>query len=198
MGDTQTNGQVNGLAVKLSEKIVAAFSPGDRKIVWDDALPGFGVRISEGAVAYVVDFRIGRSRRRVSLGSTAKMKYDAAKNRARAIMVAAQDGRDITKGDRTAQPTFEQVWREMIDDIDRPKLSARTVADYEDRARRLILPKIGKKLVGEITPADVDKTIAATTGARNRAYVATLIKKQSTQLFARATCPHRITTPRQT
>jgi integrase len=173
----QVYGQNNGVDVKLSEKIVAGITPGDRKFIWDDALPGFGLRVSEGAVAYVVDFRIGRQRRRVSLGSIAKVKYEAAKNRARAIMVAAKDGRDLTKGERTSQPTFEEVWRDMIDDIDKPRLAARTIQDYEDRADRLILPKIGKKLIGDVSPADVDKIVAATPGARNKAYVTSLIKK---------------------
>ena len=65
----------------------------------------------------------------------------------------------------------------MIDEVDKPKLSAETIADYEDRAARLILPKIGSKLVGDVTTADVDRVVSATTGNRNRAYVATLIKK---------------------
>jgi hypothetical protein len=36
--------------------------------LWDDELKGFGVRITEGAITYLVDFRIGAKRRRVSLG----------------------------------------------------------------------------------------------------------------------------------
>lgn len=65
----------------------------------------------------------------------------------------------------------------MIDEIDKPKLSPATIADYETRADRLILPRLGDKLIGDITTADVDKVVSATTGQRNRAYVATLIKK---------------------
>jgi hypothetical protein len=74
-------------------------------------------------------------------------------------------------------PTFGEIWRKMIDDVDKLTLSPATIADYEDRAGRLILPQIGKKRVGDVTAADVDRIVARTTGARNRAYVATLIKK---------------------
>ena len=56
----------------------------------------------------------------------------------------------------------------------------RTIEDYQDRAKRLILPRIGKKLVGDVTEADVDRIVAATTGTRNRAYVAALVKRSTT------------------
>jgi integrase len=39
------------------------------------------------------------------------------------------------------------------------------------------LPRIGSKRIGDVTAADVDKAVAAASGNRNRAYVATLIKK---------------------
>jgi integrase len=163
--------------VKLTQKIVNGFVPGERRLIWDDALPGFGIRVTEGSVVYVVDFRIGRNRRRVSLRAVSLTPYAAARDKARAIIVAARDGRDLTIGEKTGQPTFEEMWRAMIDEIDRPRLSVHTIEDYEDRAKRLILPKIGKKLVGDVTPADVDKIVAATTGARNQAYVVALIRK---------------------
>lgn len=163
--------------LKLSQKIVNGITPGPRRFVWDDALSGFGLRVTEGAVAYVVDFRLGTKRRRVAIGATNLLTYDEAFHRARAIMVAAREGRDLTVGDRTEQPTFAEMWREMIDEIDRHRLSAHTIADYEDRAARLILPKLGKKLIGDVSPADVDKVVAATKGARNQAYVVALIRK---------------------
>lgn len=163
--------------MKLTEKEVQKIDPGERRFEWDDDLPGFGLRVTEGAVAYVVDFKVNRRRRRVSLGSTKKIKYEAAKNRAKAIMAAAVDGRDITKGELPDQPTFEQVWREMIDIVDRPRLSPVTIKDYEDRAARQIIPKIGHKRIGDVTPADVDKILAAAPGARNKTYLAALIKK---------------------
>ncbi|MFY9656307.1 MAG: tyrosine-type recombinase/integrase [Methylocystis sp.] len=163
--------------MKLTQKIIDALEPGRRRFIWDDALPGFGVRITEGAVSWAVDFRLGRNRRRVSLGAVSLKKCEAARDRARAIMVAAREGKDITIGEKAGQPTFEELWRTMIDEIDRPRLSPATIEDYEDRAKRLILPKIGKKLVGDVTPADVDKIVAATAGARNKAYVVALIRK---------------------
>jgi len=163
--------------LKLNQKIVDAIGPGPRQILWDDACPGFGVRVTEGAVAYLVIFRVAGRKRWHTIEATNRLRYAGALARAREITAAAKTGRDITVNPRDGMPTFAQVWRQMIDEVDKPKLSPATIADYEDRARRLILPKIGRKLIGDVTEADVDKIISATTGERNRAYVATLIKK---------------------
>jgi integrase len=164
--------------LKLNQKIVNAIAPGEGlPISWDDSCPGFGVRPSKGAVSYVVSYRIGQEKRLRVIGSTGSWGYSQARDRAREILIAAKENRDLTVDPRTGMLTFGDVWRQMIDEVDKPKLSPATIADYEDRARRLILPRIGKKLVGDVTPADVDKIVAATPGERNRAYAIVLIKK---------------------
>jgi hypothetical protein len=140
-------------------------------------LPGFGVRITEGSASYVVDFRLGAKRRRVALDPISQSTLAAARDRAQEILVGARRGEDLTVNPRRGEATFAEVWRTMIDEVDKPKLSPETIADYEDRAKRLILPRIGPKRIGDVTAADVDKALAAATGNRNRAYVATPIKK---------------------
>ena len=56
--------------MKLTQKTVDAIRPGERRFAWDDALPGFGLRVTEGAVSCVVDFPIDGKRRRVALDPT--------------------------------------------------------------------------------------------------------------------------------
>ena len=65
--------------MKINQRTLSAIKPGIRKIQWDDGLPGFGVRVTEGATTYVVDFKVGSRRRRVSLGRTDLIKYQAAR-----------------------------------------------------------------------------------------------------------------------
>ena len=163
--------------MKLSQRTVDALKPGERKTIWDDVLKGFGVAISENRISYVVDFRLGSRRRRVSLGSTQLKTFAEARDEARDVLVQARKGVDVSENPRAGMPTFDEVWTKMLDEVDRPKLSTATIKDYEDRASRLILPKIGKKLIGDVTPADVDKIVANTTGARNRDYCVVLVKK---------------------
>lgn len=165
------------MQMRLTQRAVDALRPGTRSFVWDEACTGLAVRITEGSIAYVVDFRIGTRRRRVTLGAAGELTLSEARDRAREIAVGARRGEDFTINPRRGMPTFGEVWRSMIDEIDRPKLSPATIADYEDRAGRLILPKIGKQLIADVTAADVDKIVSAATGQRNRAYIVALVKK---------------------
>jgi integrase len=162
--------------MKFNQRAVNAIQPGPRRIVWDDGLPGFGIRVTEGSTSYVVDFKIGNRRRRVALGATNLIQYSEARDRAGEIIVAAKKGIDLTQDERRGMPTFKEVWDEMIA-LDRLQRSASTVKDYEDRANRLILPHLAGRLIGDITPADVDRVVALASGERNQTYVRTLIKK---------------------
>jgi integrase len=163
--------------MRLTQREVDVLRPGARRFIWDDALPGFGVRVTEGALAYIVDFRVAGRRRRVVVGPTNLMGVADARARAREIIVGGRRGDDLTVDLRRGMPTFEEVWRRMIDDVDKAKLAPATIDDYEDRAKRLILPRLGKKRVGDVTTADVEQTAAQATGQRNRAYVVVLVKK---------------------
>ena len=99
------------LKMKLTQRVIDALRPGKRDIVWDDALPRFAVRITEGSVAYVVDIPIGRKRRRVVLDSVSRIALGAARARAQEVLVAARRGIDLTAIRRKDEPTFAEVWR---------------------------------------------------------------------------------------
>src|SRR4051794_5266701 len=88
--------RVTRVAMKLNQRTVASIQPGLRQIIWDDSLPGFGVRITEGSVSFIVDFKVLGRRRRVALGSTSLLKYDAARDQAGEIIVSAKKGIDLT------------------------------------------------------------------------------------------------------
>lgn len=163
--------------MKLNQKSVSEIRPGPKRIVWDDGLPGFGVRIYPGAVSYLVDFRIHGRRRRVAIGSTSILPFAEAQRKARRILLGALEGKDLSLDERDGMPSFSEVWTRMIEEVDRPRLSPATIEDYVARAERHILPRLGKKLVGDVTAGDVDRIIASVPGDRNRGYIAALIKK---------------------
>jgi integrase len=162
--------------MRLTQRIVDGIKPGERRLIWDEGLPGFGVRVTEQSASYFVDFYPGKRRRRVVLGRTDASAFNQVRDRAAEILLAARRGVDLTAGGKQEMPTFAEVWAEMIE-LDRPKLSPETIVDYEDRGKRLILPQLGKKLIGEVSPADVERAVNAATGDRNKAYVVALIRK---------------------
>jgi integrase len=64
-------------------------------IVFDDALPGFGLRIRAGGKrTWVVQYRLGSKQRRVTLGTVNNFDADEARKHARDALARAQLGRD--------------------------------------------------------------------------------------------------------
>jgi integrase len=64
-------------------------------IVFDDALPGFGLRIRAGGKrTWVAQYRLGSKQRRVTLGTVNNFEADEARKLARDALARAQLGRD--------------------------------------------------------------------------------------------------------
>ena len=61
---------------------------------WDDALPGFGVRLRGDSKRWVIQYRVGAQQRRESLGDVRKVKLDDARRIARQRFAQAELGTD--------------------------------------------------------------------------------------------------------
>ena len=85
--------------VRLTERVVESTQcPEGRKdlLLFDAALPGFGLRVSaSGAKTFLVQYRgAGRTVRRIPLGRFGTLTPDEARKRARALLGRVADGRD--------------------------------------------------------------------------------------------------------
>lgn len=83
--------------MKLTDTIVAGLElPAGKTehFEWDDALPGFGIRIRVGARRWYIQYRVGRQQRRESLGDVRKIKLEAARKIARQRFAAVELGSD--------------------------------------------------------------------------------------------------------
>jgi integrase len=106
------------------------------RFVWDDKVSGFGVRVhSGGKKTWIIQYRIGKRQRRLSLGSVDKMSADKARSEAKIKLGKAEDGIDpaIERAERVeaAQITFgrqidafldhakENVRPRTLDELDR-------------------------------------------------------------------------------
>lgn len=64
-------------------------------IVFDDGLPGFGIRLRAGGKkVWIAQYRVGSKQRRLTIGSADKLSLDAARGEARAILAKVQLGAD--------------------------------------------------------------------------------------------------------
>jgi integrase len=107
--------------MKLTEsnlpKIKRAAAGKNDYVEWDEALPGFGLRIRGGKASWVVQYKLAGQQRRISLGSIEMLTADEARNGwtdretgerrkgARQILADAHDGIDyaISRATRRAQ-----------------------------------------------------------------------------------------------
>ena len=88
-------------------------------IVFDEALPGFGLRIREGGSRiFVVQYKIGALQRRMTLGSTALIKAEQARAKAAELLARVKLGSDPATEKAEAQTrageTFTAVVRRYL------------------------------------------------------------------------------------
>jgi integrase len=90
--------QKGPIPVKLTQRLADTIAlPAGRTeaVHYDDALPGFGLRIREGGSrVFVVQYKLGQRHRRMTLGSIAQLRLDDARSKARDILAAVRLGRD--------------------------------------------------------------------------------------------------------
>jgi integrase len=83
--------------VKLTQRTVGAMAlpQGKAEVIhFDDALPGFGLRLRGTTRTWIVQYKIGRQHRRMTIGTTAKCSLDEARAEARGILAKVLQGRD--------------------------------------------------------------------------------------------------------
>lgn len=89
--------------MKLTFDTICAIAPVPPKteiIVFDDDVPGFGVRASlNGSKVFIVQYSIGNKQRRISLGKIETLQVDTARQKAKEILTAVRMGQDPA-GDR--------------------------------------------------------------------------------------------------
>ena len=146
---------------KLTKRTVdAAEVRSSDYFVWDDELPGFGLRVlPSGRKGYVVQYRAGRRSRRISLGPSTVLACEQARNQARTIIAAARNGEDPAAKRDTDREAITVT--ELADRFDKEHIALRVKAstgkEYRRNLKRFILPALGRLRVNEVTRADVAK-----------------------------------------
>jgi len=146
---------------KLTKRTIDATEPQVVEFfIWDESIPGFGVRVMpSGRKSFVVQYRAGRRPRRMSLGPSTVLTCDQARTRAITIIAAVKNGEDPA-ADRAAKRNAATV-SDLAERFDKEhiavRLKASTAKEYRGNLRRFILPALGRLAVPEITRADVAK-----------------------------------------
>jgi integrase len=149
----------------LTDKSIRALKPapaGQRYIVADAVVPGFGVRVTDrGHRTFVLGARYPGSKhfKRREIGEVGAITLALAREKAREWLVLIKAGKDPREVARTAgASTFRAVAEEYIARVQRTKRQGARVAW---RLRREVVPLWGDRPIGSIERADVVHLIEA-------------------------------------
>jgi hypothetical protein len=135
---------------------------GEDVVVWDTALPGFGVRVKPtGVRSYIIQYRdrtTGASKRMPIGQHGALLTFDQAKKHARGILADALRGQDPV-GERRAvrkAPNMANLASDYLDRHAVPKKRPKSVRDDRAMLETVILPAVGTKKVASIERRDIE------------------------------------------
>jgi hypothetical protein len=174
---------------KLTKRVVDAAEVREKDyVIWDDELPGFGLRLfTTGKRSYVIQYRAAGRSRRYTIGLHGVWTPETARQEAK-----VQLGR-VAKGDNPAEEreldhraiTVKELCNLYLNDLSaglilgkrgRPKKPTTIVTDT-GRIHRHIVPLIGTRRVKDLTKADVGKVLKDIMAGKTRTTVKT--KKRS-------------------
>jgi hypothetical protein len=145
---TMPRGQIER-RIRFTERGLKAIKPPAKPQqldYFDDALPGFGLRVSyNGRKSWVVLYRVNGGKRRLTLGRFDVLPLVEAREKAREALKAAGLGEGPAaqkQRDREA-PTLQQLADRYVDEYARPK--KRTWQKDRRLLDRNILPELGRK-----------------------------------------------------
>ncbi|MGC2775082.1 MAG: site-specific integrase [Bradyrhizobium sp.] len=170
---------------KLSKRVVDGAEPQDKDyVIWDDDLPGFGLRVfKSGKRSYLIQYRSAGRSRRYSIGVHGVWTPELARKEAK-----IQLGR-VAQGDNPAEErqldhkavTVKELCELYLKDFEaglilgkggRPKKSTTLVTDT-GRIHRHIIPLIGTRRVKDLVKADVNKVLKDIMAGKTRVSVKT-------------------------
>jgi integrase len=165
---------------RITKRIVDALRAGASEFtIWDDTVPGFGVRVRpSGAMSYVVIYRVGSGRgapvRRYTIAAVGKIAPEDARARAKLILGLVAQGHDPAGQktiERSAPTVVELADRFMTEHVELKRKSG-TAKFYRDILDRIVKPVLGTTKVDKVTRQQVSRLhslLAETPFQANRA-----------------------------
>lgn len=170
---------------KLTKRVVDAAEFREKDyVIWDDDLPGFGLRVfASGKCSYVIQYRSAGRSRRYTIGLHGVWTPELARKEAK-----IQLGR-VAQGDNPAEErqldhkaiTVKELCDLYLNDLKaglilgkggRPKKPTTIVTDT-GRIHRHIIPLIGTRRVRDLVKADVNKVLKDIMAGKTRVSVKT-------------------------
>lgn len=152
---------------RLTDKVVRALPcpPCGSIIHYDGELPGFGARVTaKGVRSFVLNYVAGGRERRTTIGQFPVWSATAAREEARALRrkvdagidpMDERAGADAEAAAKRGLPTVTDLFtRYSLEHL--PRKSPRAASDDRSMWHKIILPRLGKTKVADLTHSDVD------------------------------------------
>jgi integrase len=182
----------------LTKRAVDAVEASEKDVhVWDDEIGGFGMKVTpKGRKVFIYQYRFPAGRRgrtrRCTIGRLGDVTPDHARKRARVLAAAVADGRGPYEEElehrqsAAAEMTMTKLARSWLNgfraQVRAGERSARTLADYESIAERVLLPLIGRRRAKSLTRQDVQQLKATLTERHGTASANLALRALSTLL----------------
>ena len=161
----------------ITKTIVDSTQPGTAQLfVWDDKLPGFGLRITpSGVKSFVVQYRPPTSSKttRMTVGRYGKLTVDQARTEAKKLLAQATMGDDpaaARREKRKASLVKPMTVNDMLDKFISGHVEVNNKPSTQKEEKRLIdrliRPALGKLALSELTRGEVKQWHVGITGAK--------------------------------
>src|SRR5216683_5392219 len=170
---------------KLTKRTVDATRPDGREIfVWDEDLPGFGLRVfASGKKSYLVQYKLGGRggrTRRMSLGLHGKLTPEEARKRATKLLAAVEEGADPATERADVKRALAVAGLADLylteGPAAKPNKKVSSWAADGSNIERHVKPLLGKNLVRHLTQADVAKFQADVAAGKSKADIKTKLR----------------------
>jgi integrase len=175
------------IAERLGKTVIERIKADDQDVVvWDDTLPGFGIRVKPSGVrSYIIQYRNRNTSasRRLTIGQHGPLlTFDQAKKQARAMLADAMRGEDPAEIRKTARraPSVADLAADYLERHAVPKKRPKSVRDDRVMLDNIILPKLGAKKVDAIGRRDIE---AIQVAMKDRPYQANRVLSLLSKMF---------------
>lgn len=146
---------------KLTKRQIEALEIKDKDyFVWDSELSGFGIRVfPTSRKQFVLQYRFGKTSRRMSLGRFGAITPDQARGLAlKALVLIRQDvDPQVQKREKRTALTVRDLAQRFDEEHIEVHLKPSTAKEYRRNLKLFILPAIGHLRVIDVTRADIAK-----------------------------------------
>lgn len=141
--------------MRFTKLAIDTLKPSEKnRIVFDDSMPGFGVRIApSGRKTFVLQYRVAGRTRRLSLGQYGTLSLGQAKRLAQAKLAEVSQGGDPSadrKRDR-ALPTLAEVCERFFEEHAKSRCKLSTQKEYRRCIDLFIVPASGNHKIHHVT-----------------------------------------------